>query len=52
MVDATVIPATRLLSRAELAAAGFLARYTGNTLDAYRLDLRLLFEWCAQHGAA
>jgi hypothetical protein len=30
---------------AELAAVAFLARYSGRTLDAYRHDLRNLFQW-------
>ena len=29
---------------AELAAIAFLARYSGRTLDAYRYDLRNLFQ--------
>jgi site-specific recombinase XerD len=32
---------------AELAAAAFLARYQGRTLDAYRYDLRAFFQWAA-----
>jgi integrase/recombinase XerD len=32
---------------AEVAAAGFLARYSGRTLDAYRHDLRVFFQWAA-----
>jgi integrase/recombinase XerD len=32
---------------AELAAAAFLARYSGRTLDAYRHDLRAFFQWAA-----
>ena len=35
---------------AELAAIAFLARYSGRTLDAYRHDLRNLFQWTADHG--
>jgi len=35
---------------AELAAVAFLARYSGRTLDAYRHDLRKLFQWAADHG--
>ena len=35
---------------AELAAVAFLARYSGRTLDAYRHDLRNLFQWTADHG--
>jgi integrase/recombinase XerD len=32
----------------ELALVGFLAGYSGLTLDAYRLDLRQYVEWCAE----
>ena len=32
-------------SEAELAAAAFLARYSGRTLDGYRHDLRTFFQW-------
>ena len=35
---------------AELAAAAFLARYAGRTLDAYRHDLRTYFQWAADVG--
>lgn len=34
---------------ASLAAAAFLARYSGRTLDAYRRDLRDYFQWAADH---
>jgi site-specific recombinase XerD len=34
---------------AQLAAAAFLARYSGRTLDAYRHDLRMLFQWSADN---
>ncbi len=37
---------------AELAAAAFLARYNGRTLDAYRHDLRTFFQWAADVGLA
>lgn len=30
---------------AQLAAASFLARYSGRTLEAYRQDLRGFFQW-------
>jgi site-specific recombinase XerD len=33
----------------ELAAVGFLAGYSGLTLDAYRLDLRQYVAWCTDH---
>ena len=35
---------------AELAAAAFLARYQGRTLDAYRDDLRAFFQWAADEA--
>ncbi len=35
---------------AELAAAAFLARYQGRTLDAYRYDLRAYFQWTGDEG--
>jgi site-specific recombinase XerD len=34
-----------------LAAAGFLARYSGKTRIAYALDLKTYFVWCAARGA-
>ena len=37
-------------SEAEVAAAAFLARYNGRTLDAYRHDLRGFFEWADAVG--
>lgn len=55
----TLHPTTQLLAswgepiaadEAELAAVAFLARYSGRTLDAYRHDLRNLFQWAADHG--
>jgi integrase len=36
-----------LFDEAEVAAAAFLARYSGRTLDAYRYDLRTFFQWAA-----
>lgn len=39
--------ALRAEDPAEVAAAGFLARYTGRTLDSYRHDLRVFFQWAA-----
>ena len=38
------------LDEAQLAAAAFLARYSGRTLEAYRHDLRGFFQWAADHG--
>ncbi|MGF1600308.1 MAG: tyrosine-type recombinase/integrase [Acidimicrobiales bacterium] len=37
---------------AQLAAASFLARYSGRTLEAYRHDLRSFFQWAADHDLA
>ena len=39
------------ISRAAAAVVGFLARYSSkNTVSAFALDLRLLFQWCAAQG--
>jgi integrase/recombinase XerD len=35
---------------AQLAAVAFLTRYSGRTLDAYRHDLRMFFQWGADNG--
>jgi site-specific recombinase XerD len=35
---------------AQVAAVAFLARYSGRTLEAYRHDLRMFFQWAADHG--
>ena len=35
---------------AQLAAASFLARYSGRTLEAYRHDLRGFFQWATDTG--
>jgi integrase/recombinase XerD len=40
------------LDQAQLAAAAYLARYSGRTLDAYRHDLRTFFQWAADIGLA
>jgi integrase/recombinase XerD len=40
------------LDQAQLAAVAYLARYSGRTLDAYRQDLRTLFQWAADIGLA
>jgi integrase/recombinase XerD len=57
MLDSTVSALRRLysnfeLDEAQLAAAGFLARYGGRTLEAYRHDLRGFFQWAADVGIA
>jgi Phage integrase, N-terminal SAM-like domain len=38
------------LDEAHLAAASFLARYSGRTLEAYRHDLRGYFQWAADNA--
>jgi integrase/recombinase XerD len=47
-----VAPPPPLFDKAQLAVAGFLARYRGNTRAGYRTDLRCWFIWCAQHDLA
>ena len=37
-------------AQAQMAAAAFLARYSGRTLETYRYDLRTFFQWCADAG--
>lgn len=37
---------------AQIAAAAFLARYSGRTLEAYRHDLRYYFQWAADQHLA
>ncbi len=41
-----------IADEAQLAAAAFLARYSGRTLDAYRHDLRGYFQWASDMGVA
>ena len=41
-----------LLDEAQLAAAAFLARYSGRTLESYRTDLRRYFQWADHVGLA
>jgi len=38
------------VDEARLAAAAFLARYSGRTLEAYRHDLRMYFQWALDSG--
>lgn len=40
------------IDEAQVAAAAFLARYSGRTLDAYRVDLRGFFQWAADNDLA
>jgi integrase/recombinase XerD len=41
------LPKTRITTPAELAAAGYLARYRGGTRETYRVSLKILWDWCA-----
>ena len=45
-----IINGDSLFNEAQIAAAAFLARYCGRTLDAYRHDLRTLFQWASDVG--
>lgn len=44
------VPTHRVTSAAELAAAGYLARYSGGTRETYKVSLKILFNWCAGMG--
>jgi integrase/recombinase XerD len=37
-------------AQAQMAAAAYLARYSGRTLETYRYDLRTFFQWCTDLG--
>ena len=37
-------------AQAQTAAAAYLARYSGRTLETYRHDLRTFFQWCTDIG--
>jgi integrase/recombinase XerD len=37
-------------TQAQMAAAAYLARYRGRTLETYRYDLRTFFQWCTDVG--
>ncbi|TWH05565.1 integrase/recombinase XerD, partial [Rhodococcus rhodochrous J45] len=55
MPDATLLPLAgntipARFSAFDLAVAGFLARYNGQSFEAYRLDLRLFHDWCTSVG--
>lgn len=50
MGNAITVPAsTHAFAEHDLAAAAFLARYTGDTRKLYASDLRIYFEWCQVH---
>ena len=38
--------------QAQMAAVAYLARYSGRTLETYRYDVRVFFQWCAEVGLA
>lgn len=42
--------APEFVDEAHVAAAAFLARCSGRTLDAYRPDLRYFFQWASDAG--
>ena len=42
-------PPGRTFDEEQMAAASFLARYSGRTLEAYRDDLRGFFQWAHDH---
>lgn len=44
------LPTTRAVTDADLAAAGFLARYNGGTRANYEVTLKLLWQWCGAQG--
>ncbi|MCU1518485.1 MAG: hypothetical protein JWQ75_3206 [Pseudarthrobacter sp.] len=44
------VPKTRITTPADLAAAGYLARYRGATRETYQVSLKILWNWCAQMG--
>ena len=55
----TPIPSTVVLvsardadpfAQAQMAAAAYLTRYSGRTLETYRYDLRTFFQWCTDLG--
>lgn len=52
MENTTLIgmPKARITTPAELAAAGYLARYSGGTRETYRVSLKILWDWCAGLG--
>lgn len=44
------LPTARIATTAELAAAGYLARYTGGTRESCRVSLQILFQSCGSLG--
>ena len=50
-ISPSAVAVTTVFTESErLALAGFLAGYSGQTRDAYTLDLRQFATWCAGHG--
>lgn len=46
----SALPTVRTVTTADLAAAGYLARYKGATRESYLVTLKILWSWCAAHG--
>ncbi|ALV44876.1 hypothetical protein MB46_04495 [Arthrobacter alpinus] len=44
------LPTTLAITTADLAAAGFLARYNGGTRNNCEVTLKLLWQWCGAKG--
>lgn len=46
------LPATRMspITDVQLAAAGYLARYSGHTRESYTTDMKVFFAWCGDNG--
>lgn len=43
----TILTEDPIFDEGQVAAAAYLARYSGRTLDAYRYDLRCFFQWAS-----
>lgn len=46
----SALPANKTLTPADMAAFGFLARYSGNTRMRYEVTIKLLFAWCQNNS--
>jgi hypothetical protein len=47
MAALSIVTEDPFFDEGQVAAAAFLARYSGRTLDAYRYDLRCFFQWAS-----
>jgi integrase/recombinase XerD len=45
--ELTILTEDPFFDEGQVAAAAYLARYSGRTLDAYRYDLRCFFQWAS-----